>query len=465
MRKSTGFRAGTWSVCVTLVMLLTPACSKKKSSDSDKQGKGMAAPSTMRPTPMTMKGPGGDAMRPVARPTMRPTMRPATRATPGPAKAKCLTKADLEPTGKKPSYGAMQKTAVKYGLKRAVLVGPRVALGGRRFAYAVRDDTNYYILEILGHEKGWKVVRRIPFLNEHYRDAEANSPCVKQKHVVMSIYVKDYDCDGKPELKIRYRYCTDHCGLGKWTTTHLMILNLGAKAGVALRTTIGFEREKETLVGNAYFKDKNGDGFPDLLLHLRYKPTPAAGTAGKKRTERRRFAYVPAKDRFEPQADAKKGTDPTLEVPAYADNLIVGGRHCPPADPLYKQAKASTVFSILTDDGWYPVVTPLTTEITCSQLKIKLRRLRSITGKHFQSEATGCGGMEMGSFENCWGLAYVSTNRTKQMCKKSVSLTIKYKRDGKVRTQQCSANAYEETCSKSCLANAPKPCYFGYRRP
>jgi hypothetical protein len=84
-----------------------------------------------------------------------------------------------------------------------------------------------------------------------------------------SLFAKDYDKDGHPEVLVRYRYCWITPGLGTTLRRRMVLWNLDPKPSVAFETQldhVSYDTAAYNDTSRARFSDLNDDGHPDLTV-------------------------------------------------------------------------------------------------------------------------------------------------------------------------------------------------------
>jgi hypothetical protein len=270
---------------VAIVAIVTPAC-KERSPQPSK-------PAATRPA---KKAPAKKASAKKAPAKSRAVKSTAPPAAAPPAR-RPAAQAPLEATVKRPSLTTIQRVGGA-GLRRARAHGRGVTLGGTRHAAVIsalsrgKDKFFESYLVVLEQADGaWRLQHRLKFAAQTgYTDEGGWDNCSNRIRVRMT--ARDYDWDGRPEVRLLYRICQDDDSMmrGDYEHLYLQIYNVEGAPRVALPRTQIEDCEDERNRARPRHRDLDGDGHPDVVV----KTVMMEG-------ETLRLIYDPATDRYAPR--------------------------------------------------------------------------------------------------------------------------------------------------------------------
>lgn len=177
-----------------------------------------------------------------------------------------------------PGYATIQRVARKAGLrackahhKGIVLADGTVlslvsytAKNDRRDAKKLRSGStsNQLDLVLLARAgKGWRLRWRFNI------GTSLEGKC-DDEDLIAGLWVMDYDKDGAPEALVRYYdSCMVAPGVGDDKSFKLAIVNLTPKPRKAIDLDLYTKSAALRSKGSSRFRDLDGDGHPDLLIH------------------------------------------------------------------------------------------------------------------------------------------------------------------------------------------------------
>lgn len=314
MQMTSSWCRGSLLVVAVLSLGLGASGCKRKSRSAGAPSSDMDRP---LPRPMARMDRAPDRPRVNPRPGPRPMALPAGRnpIVPPLVKAKQMPKSAFKATVKRPSYDVLTRLSRDPTLGELRVWGHGTSLGGTRFLAVVvgnvtgGDELRFKL--VMMHKPGpkwqlgWAV--GLPLTEKSFTPAGGQGAA--------SLFVADYDWDGKPEALVRYRYDTKpQAAVGSTEITVLTILNVdGPRPRIAFHAE--YHRKPQASVlprvkSRLKHVDVNADGHPDLLLTT---VTTEEIPQGNGYAKRRSMAFK--KYGWDRASDTFKGAPPRAKAP------------------------------------------------------------------------------------------------------------------------------------------------------